>query len=345
MEREERAENVRGGGREHHQLEHCGRLRIRASRATARDCVWVPACTWSRRRTLIEAVCKPKGAEVGRRKVPSAVGSGGRRVSTVCGVHERERVRRSELECESGVVSERVWTSGLPRFRVSQCATGNRSLGAENVDTLQQFSVSRLFFLFPLFLPAPWYVGDTRAYICTYTRRVRTHGTDCSQSEANEPFLKVQDKLRENDFTLWMILVEETPGERDTSWSRLNVVALCQSSFFCPPSRQVQPTSILSSSVLTNEKKQREEWSTRLWSTRGRRASRVNVASIENCSPPEAAGRVSAVHHAYHTGRRHCRKSSTSHEDICPFFSSSSWFYSISLSSCRVANFVGNRFF
>lgn len=34
---------------EHHQLEHCGRLRIRASRATVRDCVWVPACTWSRR--------------------------------------------------------------------------------------------------------------------------------------------------------------------------------------------------------------------------------------------------------------------------------------------------------
>lgn len=37
----------RGGGRAgaSHQLEHCGRLRIRASRATGRDCVWVPVCT------------------------------------------------------------------------------------------------------------------------------------------------------------------------------------------------------------------------------------------------------------------------------------------------------------
>lgn len=87
---------------------------------------------------------------------------------------ERERVRRSELECESGVVSERVWTSGLARFRVSQCATGDRSLGAENVDTLRQFLVSRFFLSF---CPLRWLLRETPRG--TRTRVARTY------SEAN----------------------------------------------------------------------------------------------------------------------------------------------------------------
>lgn len=90
--------------------------------------------------------------------------------STVCGVHERERVRRSELEFESGVVSERVWTSGLPRFRVSQCATGNRSLGAENVDTLRQFCFA--FFSFCLLAPSQDTTTHTHIYIYMYLYRI-----------------------------------------------------------------------------------------------------------------------------------------------------------------------------
>lgn len=143
----------------------------------------------------------------------------------MCGVHERERVRRSELECGSGVVSERVWTSGLPRFRVSQCATGNRSLGAENVDTLRQFSVSRFS------LSASLLLRDTRRhtrtyvyicvcihiYVCIYY--IRSHGTQFIQC-SERAFFKVR-LLREIDSVLWMI--PDRKEQRDTSWLRRNV--------------------------------------------------------------------------------------------------------------------------
>lgn len=100
-------------------------------------------------RSIRGAACGPKRTEVGRRRVPNAVGPSAHRRRVACVARARarptSRARRSESECESGVVSERVWTSGLARFRVSQCATGDRSLAAENVDTLRQFLCLALF--------------------------------------------------------------------------------------------------------------------------------------------------------------------------------------------------------
>lgn len=121
--------------------------------------------------------------------------------STVCGVHERERVRRSELECESGVVSERVWTSGLPRFRVSQCATGNRSLGAENVDTLRQFCFA--FFSFCLLAPSQDTTTHTYTHIYIYVFISHIYVYRHVHSEANELFSKCDYYVQ--TILFWMI--------------------------------------------------------------------------------------------------------------------------------------------
>ena len=184
MEREKRAESVCGGGGS---ITSSNIAVGYASAHLERRLATVCGC-----RHVREAADSDRGSvetEKNRSRPAESAEGGGlwRPESTVCGVHERERVRRSELECGSGVVSERVWTSGLPRFRVSQCATGNRSLGAENVDTLRQFSVSRFS------LSASWLLRDTRRhtrtyvyiyvcihiYVCIYY--IRSHGTQFIQ--------------------------------------------------------------------------------------------------------------------------------------------------------------------
>lgn len=193
MEREKRTESSGGRASPTRTLRQATHPRI--SSDGSRLCVG--AGVYVKPPTLIEAVQRPKRTEVERRKVPNAVGSGGRRV--LCGVHERERVRRSELECESGVVSERVWTSGLPRFRVSQCATGNRSLGAENVDTLRQFC----FAFFSFCLLAPSQDTTTHIYIYVFISHIYIYVYRHVHSEANELFSKCDCYVQ--TILFWMI--------------------------------------------------------------------------------------------------------------------------------------------